>query len=85
MGRTGQAGDSGVELSDVKIKTERAMGHRLSMASSGWGDTTTNRESAQSPGDSVGKGVDGKCSRAVALQTWWATQEEVGGSGGGGG
>ena len=31
-----------------KNKIERATGPRFSMASSGWGETTTNRDSAQS-------------------------------------
>jgi DNA-binding protein len=50
----------GVELSDVKIKTERATGPRFSMASSGWGDTTTNRESEQSTEYSLVKGIEGR-------------------------
>ena len=32
--------------SDEKIKIERAMGPRISMAFSGWEDTTTNRKAA---------------------------------------
>ena len=50
----------GVELSDVKIKTERATGPRFSMASSGWGDTTTNQESEQSTEYSLVKGIEGR-------------------------
>ncbi len=38
----------GGQIERCKNKIERAMGPRFLMASSGWGETTTNRDSAQS-------------------------------------
>jgi hypothetical protein len=40
----------GGEWSNKKIKTERAMGPRISMAFSGWEDTTTSHKSSLNVG-----------------------------------